>query len=58
MLNFQSFLISTAHIVQSVSLCLMELMYFNLVNDKELAFSVLDGVLAFVSVKHGLLAGQ
>ena len=33
-------------------------MYFNLVNDKELAFSVLGVVLAFVSVKHGLLAGQ
>ena len=33
-------------------------MYFNLVNDKELAFSVLGVVFAFVSIEHGLLAGQ
>ena len=33
-------------------------MYFNIVNDKELVFSVLSVVLVFVSVEHGELAGR
>lgn len=35
----------------------MELNVFNLVNDEELVFSVPGVVLAFVSVRRGLLEG-